>query len=91
MIGGRIATADSVQRRGNSYFGVQGPWYTVGWLMAATVERELGRDALIGTLCRPVAFLAQYNRAAERSNSLRHTALPLWPASVIDTLSRIAR
>jgi putative zinc-dependent peptidase DUF5700 len=88
---GRIATADSVQRRGNSYFGVQGAWYTVGWLMAATVEREEGRDALIGTLCNPVDFLSQYNRAAQQSNSTKHTRLPLWPAPLIDTLSRIAR
>ncbi|MFI5239662.1 MAG: DUF5700 domain-containing putative Zn-dependent protease [Gemmatimonadales bacterium] len=51
VLSGRISTADPVRKRGNSYFGVQGPWYTVGWLMASTVERELGRDALVGTLC----------------------------------------
>jgi putative zinc-dependent peptidase DUF5700 len=90
VIAGRIATADSVQRRGNSYFGVQGPWYTVGWLMSSTVERESGRDALISTLCDPVSFLAQYNRAAQRSNSMKHTLLPVWPAPVLDTLSRMA-
>ncbi len=89
VIAGRIATADSVQRRGNSYFGVQGAWYTVGWLMASTVEREAGRDALIRTLCSPVAFLSQYNDAARRLNSMEHTTLPLWPAPLIDTLSRI--
>mgnify|MGYP001552505252 FL=1 len=91
VISGRIATADSVQRRGNSYFGVQGAWYTVGWLMAATVEREAGRDALIGTLCDPVGFLSQYNRAAKQSNSRNGTSLPLWPAPLIDRLSRMAR
>jgi hypothetical protein len=85
----RISTADSVQRRGNSYFGVQGPWYTVGWLMAATVEREFGRAALISTLCKPVEFLMQYNRAAQRSNSARHTSLPIWPSSLIDTFGTI--
>jgi hypothetical protein len=91
VISGRIATADSVQRRGNSYFGVQGAWYTVGWLMAATVEREAGRDALIGTLCDPVGFLSQYNHAARRSNTRKGTSLPLWPAPLIDRLSRMAR
>ena len=91
VIAGRIATADSVQRRGNSYFGVQGAWYTVGWLMASTVEREAGRDALIRTLCKPVEFLSQYNRAAQHWNVTRHTTLPLWPAPLIDTLARITR
>ncbi len=90
VISGRIATADSVRRRGNSYFGVQGPWYTVGWLMASTVEREAGRNALIGTLCNPVGFLSQYNHAAQRSNLTKGTRLPLWPAPLIDTLSRMA-
>lgn len=37
----RVAEADSITRAGMSFFGVQGPWYTVGWLMAATVERRL--------------------------------------------------
>jgi putative zinc-dependent peptidase DUF5700 len=59
----RITTGDSVRGRANSYFGVQGPWYTVGWLMASTVERELGRPALIAELCVPTRLLADYNRA----------------------------
>jgi hypothetical protein len=91
VLAGRTASADSVQHRANSYFGVQGPWYTVGWLMASTVERELGRAALIGTICTPVDFLAQYNRAAQSSNSGRHTALPLWPSAFMDSLGAIAR
>lgn len=91
VLAGRIASADSVAHRGNSYFGVQGPWYTVGWLMASTVERELGRDALIGTLCTPVAFLRQYDRAASRSNATQHTSLPLWPRSLLDSLATLTR
>jgi hypothetical protein len=89
VIAGHIASADSVRRRGNSYFGVQGPWYTVGWLMASTVERELGRPALIRTICSPVDFLAQYNRAAQRSNVTNRTALPLWPSTFMDALGAI--
>lgn len=91
VVSGRIATADSVKHRGNSYFGYQGPWYTVGWLMSSTVERELGRDALVSTLCKPVNFLAQYNQAAERSNASRRTSPPLWPAPLLEALSGISR
>jgi hypothetical protein len=91
VLAGRISSADSVKRRGNSYFGVQGPWYTLGWLMASTVERELGRDALIGTLCRPVAFLEQYNAAAARSDATRHASLPRWPQPLLDSLAHLTR
>lgn len=90
VVTGRITSADSVKRRGNSYFGYQGPWYTVGWLMAATVERQFGRAALIATLCKPVEFLAQYNRAAARSSDSGRGRLPQWPAALIDSLSRLA-
>lgn len=91
VIAGRITSADSVRHRGNSYFGVQGPWYTLGWLMASTVEREFGRPALVGTICTPVAFLSQYDRAATHFNATRHTTLPVWPSALIDTLTAVAR
>lgn len=91
VLSGRIATSDSVARRGASYFGVQGPWYTVGWLMASTVEKQFGRDALIGTLCTPVAFLRQYNEAARRANAAGDTTLPTWPAALLDELAEIGQ
>lgn len=91
VLNGRIATSDSVTKRAASYFGYQGPWYTVGWLMAATVERENGRKALIGTLCAPVAFLRQYNDAAARANTMRGSKLPVWSEGTIKRLSAIAR
>jgi len=85
VLDGRIASADSVQQRAFTYFGVQGPWYTVGWLMATTIERELGRDALVGSLCEPTNFLALYNTAAERADT-RGAALPRWNPELIRNL-----
>ena len=86
---GRIATADSVTRRGDSYFGVQGPWYTVGWLMASTIERELGRPALIASTCDPVGFLADYNHAVARAGA--RAQLPSWPKELIARLRVVQR
>jgi hypothetical protein len=81
VLDGEVASADSVQSHASTYFGAQGPWYTVGWLMAATIERELGRDALIGSLCEPTRFIARYNDAV-----LKHAcgaALPMWNAQLV--------
>jgi hypothetical protein len=49
---------------GFRFFGIQGPWYTVGWKMAVIIERELGRSAVIEAFCDPRKLLAIYNRAA---------------------------
>lgn len=88
VLDGRIATADSVTKRGDSYFGVQGPWYTVGWLMASTVERVRGRPALIATTCDPVALLVAYNEAVARAGA--HEALPRWPERLLAKLKRVS-
>ena len=89
VLDGRISTADSVAQIASSYFGVQGPWYTVGWLMASTIDRELGRAALIETLCDPPAFMSRYNEAARRANA-RGRSLPLWDAVLITRLEHLA-
>jgi Putative zinc dependent peptidase (DUF5700) len=90
VIDGRITSADSVRTLASSYFGVQGPWYTVGWLMASTIEREFGRSALVATLCDPPAFMARYDQAAARRNA-RGSTLPLWDAALIAELQRLAK
>lgn len=86
VLDGQITSADSVQKQAFTYFGVQGPWYTVGWLMASTIERELGRDALIGSLCEPTRFIALYNDAAKRANA-RGGALPTWDPDLVNRLA----
>jgi hypothetical protein len=56
------------------YFGVQGPWYTVGWRMARVIERNLGRARTIDAFCRGGTLLATYNEAAAREDR----RLPRW-------------
>ncbi|MDZ4778887.1 MAG: DUF5700 domain-containing putative Zn-dependent protease [Planctomycetia bacterium] len=52
--------------RGMSFFGVQGPWYTVGWTMAVTVEKVKGRPALIDCMTDMRTLLRYYNDAASQ-------------------------
>jgi hypothetical protein len=80
----RIVDPDSIGRAAMAFFGVQGPWYTLGWLMAATVEQSSGRAALVGLLCDPVKLLASYNAAARREERAR---LPLWSDSLLARLT----
>lgn len=79
----RVTDADSISRAGMSFFGVQGPWYTLGWVMASTVERTSGRAALVKVLCDPPELLVAYNAAARHSPG----SLPLWSDALLARLS----
>jgi hypothetical protein len=76
----RRAPVDSLRARGMSFFGVQGPWYTVGWRMAVTVEKAFGRQRLVADMCSPARFLATYNNAVQRLND---TTLATWSDSLL--------
>ena len=75
-------TSDSAATAsGMSFFGpVQGPWYTVGYLMASTIEQVDGRAALLAVICDPVAMVRRYQAiAAARS-------LPRWSDTLLQRL-----
>jgi hypothetical protein len=79
----RVTDPDSIAHAGMSFFGVQGPWYTLGWVMASTVERSAGRPGLVKVLCDPAELLATYNAAARD----RGDALPLWSDTLLARLT----
>ena len=63
ILEGRTSHPDSIRTRAMAFFGVQGPWYTVGYRMAVTLERTEGRDALLAIICDPPKLLEAYNVA----------------------------
>jgi len=71
------ATAMSV---GQALLGVQGPWYTVGWKMAVTVERAFGRGAVVDCVADCSGLMALYNDAA-----VPHGLTP-WSRELMETL-----
>jgi len=75
-------TGDAVTQRGMTFFGVQGPWYTVGWQMASAIERAFGRPRLQRIMCDPVALLRTYNDAAEALNA-QGVLLTRWSAAFL--------
>lgn len=51
-----------------SFYGIQGPWYTVGWQMAVVIEKTFGREKLIECLCDRRKLLPTYNKAVKKYN-----------------------
>jgi Putative zinc dependent peptidase (DUF5700) len=72
-------TGDAERQRGFEFFGMVGPWYTVGWKMAVVIESVLGRDALIEASCGGRELLRAYNRAVPRWRERTGEELPMWP------------
>ena len=80
VVQGRLSEVQQ-RERGMSFFGIQGPWYTVGWRMAVTIERVLGRGALIACMPDMRYLLPGYNEAA------RATEGSLWSEQLISALA----
>jgi hypothetical protein len=92
ILEGRVSDPDSVRARAMGFFGVQGPWYTVGHRMAVAVELTEGRDALLATLCDPPKLLVGYNRAmrggeASPRRKAGACASPLWSDRLLQLLA----
>jgi hypothetical protein len=83
---GKLATAAERDSVGFSFFGVQGPWYTVGWKMSVTIEKRFGRARLIACMFDPRLLVVTYNRAAEEQNRAGGPRLPLWSPALLAAL-----
>lgn len=79
-------TGDQIQQAGFSFFGTQGPWYTVGWKMSVLVEKTFGRAKLIEVICDQRKLLSTYNQAAEKHDRTSRERLPLWSTSLINRI-----
>jgi hypothetical protein len=85
VLDGRLQ-GHALTERGMSFFGVQGPWYTLGYAMASAIERSAGRARLVATLCDMPALLRAYNAAA-LSLTEHGERLPRWSDGLLDRLS----
>jgi hypothetical protein len=64
--------------RARSFYGIQGPWYTVGWKMAVVIEKMEGRKALIKAMTDARTLPGAYNRAARKYNARKGENLATW-------------
>lgn len=86
LVRGKLATQEARDSVGYGFFGVQGPWYTVGWKMAVTIERRFGRPRLIACMLDPRQVLAAYNEAAAAQNRAGGERLALWSPELLMAL-----
>ena len=64
----------------------QGAFYTVGWQMAVMVEKALGREIVIRSVCDPRELLVAYNRVAAASAPETHPPPALWSETLLARL-----
>lgn len=67
-----------------SFYGVQGPWYTVGWQMAVVIEKTFGRAKLIECMCDERKLLPTYNRAVKKYNRRNSKQLAPWSKELVN-------
>ena len=80
-------TAEEIQKTAFSFFGIQGPWYTVGWKMAVTIEKRFGRFKLIECIRDPGMLLSTYNHAASEYNRSRGGSLAVWSPTLVERIA----
>jgi hypothetical protein len=76
------------QKAAFAFYGTQGPWYTVGWKMAVTIEKTYGRARLIEVMCDQRKLLPAYNEAAAKQNRNAREPLALWSSALIDGIRK---
>jgi hypothetical protein len=81
-------TKDEAGAKARTFYGTQGPWYTVGWKMAVVIEKTYGRRKLIKCMCDVRELLRTYNRAAVKFNRRSHDKLALWSESLVKGVGR---
>lgn len=64
----------------------QGAFYTVGWKMAAMIERVAGREALVAAICDPRELLSRYNAVSSEISREPDAELARWSPAFLRAL-----
>ena len=86
VIDQRLVGKDKIDEKAYTFFGMQGPWYTVGYKMAVIVEKRYGRKRLIECMLDPRELLLSYNRAATEMNASAKAKLALWSPELMQKI-----
>ena len=64
----------------------QGPFYTVGWKMGALVEKHLGRQVVIDSICDMRRLLTAYNGIASTHARSDEGSLASWSPELLQAI-----
>ena len=88
---GRLKTDEEQGKVGYTFFGIQGPWYTVGWKMAAVIEKRYGRERLVECMLDLRELLPVYDQAAAELNRAGGETLATWSPELLQALAATRR
>lgn len=87
---GRLTEEDAIRARGFEFISTaevpQGAFYTLGWKMAAVVEKAEGREVVVASVCDPRILLAAWNRVAEANAPDGGGGLERWSPDLTGAL-----
>jgi len=85
VVAGRL-TETQIEEKAQSFFGIQGPWYTVGWKMSVVIEKAFGRARLLECICDERKLLPTYNSAVASYNKQSGEHLAIWSPALLEVL-----
>jgi hypothetical protein len=85
IVAGKLS-AEEIETKTSSFFGIQGPWYTVGWKMSVVIETTYGRAKLIECICDQRKLLPTYNSAVTAYNRKTGEQLATWSPALLGAL-----
>ena len=89
ILHGKFKGKEEIDEKAYTFFGIQGPWYTVGYKMAVTIEQQYGRDRLIECMTDVRQLLPTYNRAVEEKARKTGEHPPvLWSGELIEAIEQ---
>jgi hypothetical protein len=85
IVRGKFKSKEDIDTKAYTFFGVQGPWYTVGYKMAVTIEKQYGRARLIKCMTDIRQLLPTYNQAAIEQSKKTGEAPVLWSPELVQS------
>jgi hypothetical protein len=86
ILHGKFKSKEEIDQKAYTFFGTQGPWYTVGYKMAVTIEKQFGRVRLIECMADVRELLPTYNQAAAEKSKKDGENLALWSPELLAAL-----
>jgi hypothetical protein len=85
ILDGKLTTDAEIQKRAAPFWGYQGAWYTVGYEIAALVDKRFGRKSFDECLLDPRLLLLRYNQVAKEANA-NGASLETWSPDLLEKL-----